>query len=110
MTDISKRISNTLAKHGIEEQPSKRNSYLDSYPSSNSYSRDMGTGGKDNGYSYSNGGGDYASNSMSWRRKLNEDSENYVTEKKTVISRATSPQPDSSKQVRRKFRELNRTR
>ena len=73
----------------------------------------MGTGGKENktSNSYSNGSsgagaGDYTSNSMSWRRKLNEDSENYVTEKKTVISRATSPQPDSSKQVFKALRPL----
>jgi len=89
-----------LERYGIKKScvtlnaGSKRNSYLDNYPN---YSSNMGTGGKDNGYSYSNG--DYSSNSMSWRRKLNEDSESYVTEKKMVISRATSPQPDSSKQV-----------
>lgn len=67
----------------------------------------MGTGGKDNGNSYKVGNnysnGDYSSNSLSWRRKLDETPstlpEPAVTEKKAVVSRATSPQPDSTKQV-----------
>jgi hypothetical protein len=99
-SELSKRISSTLARHGVEESANKRNSYVDNYSAS------MGTGGKDNSSSYSSNnnfsnGGDYSSNSLSWRRKLDEGSDNHeVTETKMVISRATSPQPDSSKQVR----------
>ena len=64
----------------------------------------MGTGGKENSSLSNNnnyGNGDYASNSMSWRRKLDEGLDSHeLTETKEVVSRATSPQPDSSKQVR----------
>ena len=108
-SELSKRISSTLARHGIEEPANKRNSYVDNYSSN------MGTGGKENSGSYKLGNssnnsnnysnGDYTSNSMSWRRKLDEDSSTSstpdpVTEKKMVVSRATSPQPDVNKQFR----------
>jgi hypothetical protein len=62
-----------LARHGIDESQNKRNSYVDN----SSYSSNMGTGAKDNS-SYNNySNGDYSSNSLSWRRKLDEDTSRY---------------------------------
>jgi hypothetical protein len=50
-SELSKRISSTLARHGIDET-AKRNSYVDTYAAN------MGTGGKDSSKlssGYSNG-------------------------------------------------------
>jgi len=60
----------------------------------------LGSNGKENGSYKANNNGDYLSNSLGWRRKLDEDTSNVVIERKTVITRATSPQPDVSKQVK----------
>ena len=71
--ELSKRISCTLARHGIDESQNKRNSYVDN----SSYSSNMGTGGKDNS-SYNNYSNGDSYSSLSWRRKLDDDTSRSV--------------------------------